>query len=80
MAVSLSAPNSHGFLRVWASLGEPGRGTGRTPGCGEHTAIDSPGKIVPGLLVLLGQGPGVKGAYSTTLFLPLLGGPKQKQG
>lgn len=80
MSASLSAPNSHGFLRVWASLGEPGRGAGRTPGCGEHTAIDSPGKIVPGLLVLLGQGPGVKGACSATLFLPSLWDPEQKQG
>lgn len=73
-----SAPNSHGFLRIWASLpGEPGRSTGRAPGCGERTAIDSPGKIVLGLLVLLGQGPVVKGACSATLFLPPLTlGPK----
>jgi hypothetical protein len=55
--------------------GEPGRGIGRTPGCGEHTAIDSPGTIVPGLLVLLGQGPVVKGACST-LYLLELWGPK----
>lgn len=36
--------------------GEPGRGTERTPGCGEHTAIDSPGKTVPGLLVRWAKG------------------------
>lgn len=48
MSASLSAPNSHGFLRIWASLGEPGRSTGRTAGCGERTAIDSPGHTVPG--------------------------------
>lgn len=60
----------------WTNLpGEPGRGTERTPGCGEHTAIDSPGKIVPGLLVLLGQGPVVKGACSI-LYLLELWGPK----
>lgn len=50
MSASLSAPNSHGFLRIWASLGEPGRSTGRTPGCGARTAIDSPGNTVPGYL------------------------------
>ena len=48
VSASLSAPNSHGFLRIWASLGEPGRSTGRTAGCGERTAIDSPGHTVPG--------------------------------
>lgn len=55
--------------------GEPGRGTERTAGCGEHTAIDSPGKTVPGLLGLLGQGPVVKGACSM-LYLLGLWGPK----
>lgn len=76
MSAGLWALNSHRFLTIWTSLlGEPGRGIERTPGCGEHTAIDSPGKIVPGLLVLLGQGPVVKGACSATLFLLALWGP-----
>lgn len=82
----LSAPNSHGFLRMWASLGEPGRSTGRTPGCGNSRVWGTHShwltwECCARVLVLLGPGPGVKGACSTILFLPPLTlGPKAVAG